>query len=500
MSERIPFSSADDRLKNWEASQAAHEAAQYEEEMYGEAGKTNFSETARQRLNEASEYEKHLQSMQERGDEYDAFEATLDAAEGGEHLDAIDRTIVADKSLRRMQRMASEVADLYATEVTADNEKTLSRRLKDKEDKLEELLVKFNDESTLSTSEKDDIIRRIIDSSDRSEPTLAPEAGAEATTDADDLVEKEDAASTADTAESGTDASDKPEKAAETPIEPYDVEADIEATKQQLKDAADKKAEDAIDQIKNSEQAKADRELLEHVSEEGLEDEDGELEPVSEEGLEDQPDEDVETETDEEQSTEQRKKGAVRKFFSTISKAFDKAAVGTGYALTAASQKLIKRGGQKSGETDEEFEARKRKYGRAAIIGTVAVAGAVLASRLAGAEAGGGSAHAAEVGNSDALDSLLGGPLDTDTGGADTIEYSKDALRVDNGEGLLQTFKEMGIPAKDRQELLNEVGPKLVRMGEAYRDPSIGGYGLNGDGRISRRALDVISEAAKNLK
>lgn len=58
----------------------------------------------------------------------------------------------------------------------------------------------------------------------------------------------------------------------------------------------------------------------------------------------------------------------------------------------------------------------------------------------------------------------------------------------------------MGIPAKDRQELLNEVGPKLVRMGEAYRDPSIGGYGLNGDGRISRRALDVISEAAKNLK
>ena len=58
----------------------------------------------------------------------------------------------------------------------------------------------------------------------------------------------------------------------------------------------------------------------------------------------------------------------------------------------------------------------------------------------------------------------------------------------------------MGIPKDKWQAVLDQSGPKLVRMGEAYRDPSIGGFGLNGDGRLSKRALDVISESARNVK
>lgn len=87
-------------------------------------------------------------------------------------------------------------------------------------------------------------------------------------------------------------------------------------------------------------------------------------------------------------------------------------------------------------------------------------------------------------------------PVDT------TPHFSAEAIRVDQGEGLYQTFDNLGVPAEKRHELLMKVGPKLVKMGEAYRDndPKIGGYGLNGDGKLSTNALKYISDTAKTIR
>lgn len=511
MSEQAPFTPADERLRNWDANKAKHEAQQYEAEMYGDAGTTDFSDHAKQRLQEAGEYESHLKQMQERGSEYNPADALLDAAENGEHQDAIDRAIAADPTLRRMQRLATDVAELGSAKVTADNESRLSARLKDKEDKLAELLVKFNDESTLSAGEKDDIINRIINSTDKGEAVAEdateesdePEASAPSTSETDGAAESE--AHEADTAD--------PEQHDTQPA--FDVDAEVAAARQRLDDVARQREQQAVDNLNATDQARQDREILGKVSTEGLEDlEDDEaaveagaepLESISTEGLEDEPaagesdeqEADDNGEENENTSTpEQTRKGRIKRAWGAFSKAFDRASVATGYGLTKVSQRFMNRGGRKEDESDEAYEARQRKYGRRLILGTVAVAGASLALKLGSSiDLPGG--EDGPSGSSNGLESLLTDPLDIDP--ASGNDYSKEALRVHDGEGLFSTFKQMGIPESKWQSVLDESGPKLVKMGEAYRDPSIGGYGLNGDGRLSRQALDVISESAKNV-
>lgn len=91
----------------------------------------------------------------------------------------------------------------------------------------------------------------------------------------------------------------------------------------------------------------------------------------------------------------------------------------------------------------------------------------------------------------------------TSAGGGEAVTqpvFSTEALTVERGEGLNHTFKELGIPKDKWAETLQKAGPKLVKMGEAYVDPSIGGYGLKGDGTLSRSALRTIADVAKTIK
>lgn len=76
--------------------------------------------------------------------------------------------------------------------------------------------------------------------------------------------------------------------------------------------------------------------------------------------------------------------------------------------------------------------------------------------------------------------------------------FSAEAKRIHKGEGLFETFKQMGIPKSEHEQLLREVGPKLEKMGIAYRDHKIGGFGINmtEDGKMPKKALEVISKAA----
>ncbi|HZM63955.1 MAG TPA: hypothetical protein VFB59_02370 [Candidatus Saccharimonadales bacterium] len=58
--------------------------------------------------------------------------------------------------------------------------------------------------------------------------------------------------------------------------------------------------------------------------------------------------------------------------------------------------------------------------------------------------------------------------------------FSKEQLTVTNNMGFYQLCNNLGITDPTSQaKLLEKVGPELVDAGIAYRDPSIGGYGLN---------------------
>lgn len=61
MSERTPRSNP--RLDNFEANKAASEREAFESALYAEAGSTDFSDTAKRRVEEADAYERHLESM-----------------------------------------------------------------------------------------------------------------------------------------------------------------------------------------------------------------------------------------------------------------------------------------------------------------------------------------------------------------------------------------------------------------------------------------------------
>jgi len=85
------------------------------------------------------------------------------------------------------------------------------------------------------------------------------------------------------------------------------------------------------------------------------------------------------------------------------------------------------------------------------------------------------------------------------TPGPEHITYSHDAATISSGEGWYQTFNEMGVHNPHQQaELLKAVGPRLERLGIAYRDPNIGGWGISHSGHMPKAALDLIHHAAVN--
>lgn len=151
MSEKVARTNP--RLENFEANKLAHETEQFEHALYGDAGTTDFSDEARRRIEEADAYEQHLVALSERkGDE------EVDS----EYKDSIDRAIESDPALRRMAALADEIRTIGATEVSSDTEKQLTRMHKDKEDKLEELLLAYSESDVSSIESKEDTINRII--------------------------------------------------------------------------------------------------------------------------------------------------------------------------------------------------------------------------------------------------------------------------------------------------------------------------------------------------
>lgn len=176
---------------NWEVRKRDYE---YREALLGEAGETDFSDEARQRVEEANEYDSHLRELADRG--RDDVYGAVDQAESGEYNDMIDRNIAANPEARRASLLAEEIAGLRSrSEGSVASEEVIRRR----EDALEGLLVNLSDvdgsmlgsasvlgamsreeRREVQRSYKEDIVDRII------EKTMPKEGDIEAKVDRTD--------------------------------------------------------------------------------------------------------------------------------------------------------------------------------------------------------------------------------------------------------------------------------------------------------------------------
>lgn len=142
------------RAETWDADKAQHEQDKFEQAVYGNAGKTLFTERAKMRVETGDQYYQHMADMADRDDAYD----TIDDG----RLDSIDRAIQADPSLRRAAMIADNIRVLGDETVSVkDADKKLERH-KALQDKLEELLLAYDQSSDAHTVQKEEIVGRII--------------------------------------------------------------------------------------------------------------------------------------------------------------------------------------------------------------------------------------------------------------------------------------------------------------------------------------------------
>ncbi len=165
--------------------------------------------------------------------------------------------------------------------------------------------------------------------------------------------------------------------------------------------------------------------------------------------------------------------------------------------------------GRMSGSARERLG--KRKKGKLALgLLAVAAAGVGVAVYAANRHNGGGSGGNGgnwlnDIMNNigDAADKAKDAATDKPTGGGghngsvEWADFLPKARNVHRGEGWYNTFKEMGIPKEHWADVLNDAGPKLGKIGEAYYDNNAGEWRISRPGQLSESALRVIAAASK---
>jgi hypothetical protein len=186
------------RLENFEANKAAQERDKFESELYAEAGSTDFSDEARNRVEEADAYERHMEEMAKRertplndDNSADAIRARISAtynfdaehpesrAYNQEWDDAIaeneardakkvaeDEALVAkfaekgSGNLRLMDRISKEIHELRNKAVDPETDDEDARRLDELENRLQELLERYSESEDYDPAIADMMIDR----------------------------------------------------------------------------------------------------------------------------------------------------------------------------------------------------------------------------------------------------------------------------------------------------------------------------------------------------
>ncbi|MES2876368.1 MAG: hypothetical protein V4678_02755 [Patescibacteria group bacterium] len=484
MSERI-----NTRLDNFDANKAAAEKADFEDSLYGEAGSTDFSDEAHTRVQEADAYERQLESMGERGDmsaadHYDS-EATnpdtrntymdglheqaleqngeFDAAAEAE-AQAFNEKMQSDPKVRRMQMIASDIASISASEFTSEDESRKTGALEDKQNKLEDLLLEFSEQSEIFSPEERDIITsRIID---MTEAAATQEYSSEAQQERMN--------------ERLGDEADEP--VAEKSLLPNMSQEEID-----IKLAAVRKAREEMEQAATeaAETSEEEAEKQAGVSDDGLELEEVEqprTEGVSDDGLEltDDASTEVVEQLDDNQEAEESDENGT--FTQRMRDRFGARAVGSKLSAWSATRNRAER----------SDDSRERSGKKRLIVGLGAVAAGAAGIFLA-------NKYGIDLPFNGGGDSSGGGNRAERTGGngMNWNDFDPSARRVTPGEGWNSTFQQMGIPKSEWADVLKTAGPKLGKLGEAYYDNTASEWRISRPGKLSEDALRVIAGSSR---
>ncbi|MEO5950453.1 MAG: hypothetical protein ABIQ04_03305 [Candidatus Saccharimonadales bacterium] len=512
MSEQSPKSTnkAQELLNSFDEEQVIFDEKQYWAAMNADAGTEDFSSEARQRLNDVTEYDAHLAKMAARDENFtphdaaegtrtndfdplldeahadnEAFDANLEAAREAKEAFAlkVEQIIVGNKFLRYARQLARDVAAQKAYQPEeGDNFDVLADNIEAKQDHIESIVAKFLDSDEakdLSTEEKDAIIDDIYDATEGK--SIEYESTVKITPEEDPL-------------DNETDDSDEETTSTTPESDPLDSETDDE--------------EDSLDSETDDEEDSLDTEIDDDELDNETDDEEDPLDNET-----DDSDEETTSTTPEEEETESTPevKRTIRKRLAVLF-----------YRVKESTGNFIR------SRTNGEHSKTNRNIA----IGAVALATAGFAAwyfmgrhtggvgsgvkdntntYTGGAGAGNGHSevinptHPSGAGSGEVVPTTPGttGPkvtevIKTPTKVAVTHEvFSPAAHTVTPGEGWFQTMKELNVPAGDRAALLEKVGPKLEKMGAAYRDASVGGWGINmpANGQFSDAVLKVIAEA-----
>ena len=540
MSEQAPRTNP--RLENFEANKAAHEQAQYEDALYGEAGVTDFSDEAKKRVEEADTYERHLESLAGRADTDDIMDSLKNP--DVRHEDAIDRQIAADPNLRRMEMLAKSIASANATEVTPENVDRLPVVVKDKEDKLQELMIAFNETSELDPADKDEIMRRIIDMTEQS-----------AASDTASASEKQEAAATAGTetaeqeqvAEPATESVpvDTPANEGES-LEEYEARygvnpnlaidpnempiamPDMSGINPEQEQQMEFTIGDIVRVRRTSGEVEDDWQVLgvsannpdgrvvvgkdgvgtkrlswqELVDMQSLEVSSAEEQPEEEQNevASDDAEQDVDHEVDEDTSDEETGvDNRARSWFKRAKDAVNGGLTKLYFGIGRTMNKLASNE-RKEGETDDEYNERMKRNGRRAAVGIAAVAAAYGAYRLyhgidSGSGGGTGGSSPEHPFNPTVDPSDLG--PDTPNGGGNTAHaelLNSDAWNIPKGSGGEALMDRLGVDKSVWYEHQNEFLDRFPN--EAYRMAD-GNVGFDDPGRLSKNAIDFWAQYAE---
>lgn len=573
MSESAPRSNT--RLDNFDDNKRAHEQATFEASLYGDAGSSDFSDEARKRVEEADAYERRLEEIAQRPN-YDPASKEGSATRRSEFIDQLadlemqpspgyerewneavadierERTeketaearlesvMQADKHVRQMVMIANNIAEIGSTQVTPENDTRLSQELKDKEDRLEELLLKFSETSDMTEDDKQAVMDRIID---MTQTKAAPAPTQEVAVDGANAEEQDaenNEESVTDGPEAGSDNEAAPDDSSvEAEEKQPSVDEMFDDVTARLNAEAKKLEQAAAEQRNGTDQAKADRELLESTSTDGLEAvddvaDDDEDELVSTDGLEsvDAPsaktahegesleeyearngveagggDDDAEHKDDSLEDERRSRRGRWDRLKYMLTPA--------GFADEMRHRRSQRAEARSNDSEYEDSDERNKRSRMTLVVGGAAV----LAAGVGGyymMKYGGDAGPRFSSGNGNWFNDMLGDAQDTirdaaeqakDTAAAETKpggggsglnwnDFDPSARNITNGEGWNSTFQQMDIPKEQWGDVLRDAGPKLANLGEAYYDNSAKEWRISEPGRLSNGALRVINAAA----
>jgi hypothetical protein len=193
MSEKLPSSPFDDARKNFDANKAHNESETWLNELQGEAGKSDFSDEARQRLDDIAAYHHHMEQLA--NDDRSTFDrnyATFEPQEGetpgtiehawdearsesnarndevesaaSEAAAALDAKIASKTETRFIDMLARQVAELRSKPVTdtitEKDIRTNERRISDLQSQIAERLAKYEESENFDIAVAHALINR----------------------------------------------------------------------------------------------------------------------------------------------------------------------------------------------------------------------------------------------------------------------------------------------------------------------------------------------------